>query len=496
MKTSLFYYLHLLLPMLLNASAPITIDGLFDDWALISPMHTDSSGDSSSEDFAEVKISNDNKFLFVCFSFHGEELLLQDVNEMRLFIDTDDDTSTGLMISGMGVDLEWCFGCRKGFYYTQGETDTLSHPDITLRGAPGVTANRFEIALALDSKPMTLDSSHTPATISLRLASSDTTDIVPDVSGGLLYEIDSTPVPPAETIPLERREEDHVRLLTYNTKRDGLFTDRQPYFERILKALSPDIIALQEQGDTPQVASLISSWLQIDPIYADTLSSFGIVISRYPILRQAILTTSNRSMCVLLDTEQALGSNLLLLNSHLACCGNDSSRQMDADELTMIMREWRTNNGPFMLPDNTPIVHLGDFNLVGSSTVLKTLTEGDIQDEDTYGSDFPPDWNKTALLDLISRHTTIRMTYTWRNDLARSSPFKLDYILCTDSNINIGNHFVLNTLAMSEQDLSAYGLNSEDTSIASDHLPRVADIGSIRPVAVNQRENAPIPNSS
>ena len=119
-------------------------------------------------------------------------------------------------------------------------------------------------------------------------------------------------------------------------------------------------------------------------------------------------------------------------------------------------------------------------DIVNSRTDLSSeyvvLTDGDIVDEASYGIDFLPDWDDSPLTDLFSRQTHIRMGYTWRNDNSEYNPGKLDYILYTDSVLEPVKHFVLNTLAMSEEDLSFYNLNSEDTKIASDHLPRVKDI--------------------
>ena len=50
----------------------------------------------------------------------------------------------------------------------------------------------------------------------------------------------------------------------------------------------------------------------------------------------------------------------------------------------------------------------------------------------------------------------------------------LDRIGFADSLLSIGNHFVLNTEAMSPVDLNTYGLEAAD-SLASDHLMHVAD---------------------
>ena len=181
-------------------------------------------------------------------------------------------------------------------------------------------------------------------------------------------------------------------------------------------------------------------------------------------------------MCALLETDDPINPYLLILNSHFSCCNNDDDRQEQVDELVMVLREWILNdNGPFDLPEGTPMFHVGDFNFVGYREQIETVTAGNIQDEGNYGSDFPLDWDGTAITDLFSRQTHKRMAYTWRSDGSSYNPGKLDYILYTDSNLSILNHFVLNTLAMPGSVLNEWGLETEDTNEASDHLPRIVD---------------------
>ena len=40
------------------------------------------------------------------------------------------------------------------------------------------------------------------------------------------------------------------------------------------------------------------------------------------------------------------------------------------------IRILKTGDGAFELPEGTPIIHAGDFNLVGYSSQLRTLTDG------------------------------------------------------------------------------------------------------------------------
>ncbi len=69
------------------SGSPITIDGQFEDWTSVPVAYSDISGDGIDEDFAELKITNDNDFLFLKFSFHNSEQLIQDLNNIRLYID-------------------------------------------------------------------------------------------------------------------------------------------------------------------------------------------------------------------------------------------------------------------------------------------------------------------------------------------------------------------------------------------------------------------------
>jgi hypothetical protein len=200
------------------------------------------------------------------------------------------------------------------------------------------------------------------------------------------------------------------------------------------------------------------------------------VLSKYPIINQANLINSERTMCALLQTDNPINPYLLILNSHFSCCDNDDDRQEQVDELVQVLREWRLNdNGPFDLPEGTPMFHVGDFNFVGYREQIETVTAGDIQDEATYGIDFPLDWDGTEITDLFSRHTHKRMAYTWRSDGSSFNPGKLDYVLYTNSNLSILKHFVLNTLVMPDSVLNEWELEAEDTNEASDHLPRIVD---------------------
>ncbi len=463
----------------LMAGHPITIDGQFQDWENVPVAYSDMEGDGMSADFADIKITYDMEFLFIYFSLHNGEFLMQDWNAFHLYMDTDNNSATGLEFNGIGAELDWTFGQRQGVFYFNGGSSDIWQNDLTLRIGPTITSSEFEIAMARNSDIMTLNGSQEMIEGKIVIAEAPpNSDVVPNESGGIYFSIGEDAVPLAEPISLVRRHEDDIRVLTYNTLWDGILeADRQPKFKRIIQALDPDVIALQEHTDWDQIDDIIQSWFPQETWHASWTYGDLVVLSRFPILNDANLISSERTMCALLDTEDELGKNLLVINSHLSCCANNDGRQQQVDEFASVWRNWITNSdGPFNLDFETPFVHVGDFNFVGYRQQVETLRIGDIADEYEYGDDFPPDWDASNIVDLFSRHTHKRMGYTWRSDGSSFNPGKLDYIFYSDATIDTGKHYILNTLALDDETLAGYGLEWDDTQEASDHLPRVFDI--------------------
>lgn len=77
-------------------------------------------------------------------------------------------------------------------------------------------------------------------------------------------------------------------------------------------------------------------------------------------------------------------------------------------------------------------------------------------------------------INLLPGHTHTNFTSTWRDDESSFAPGRLDFVIYTDSVLNMRG-FVLNTAEMLADELAAYGLQAEDTA-GSDHLPLVADV--------------------
>jgi hypothetical protein len=173
------------------------------------------------------------------------------------------------------------------------------------------------------------------------------------------------------------------------------------------------------------------------------------------------------------------------MNAHYRCCGdtlNDPDRQRQSDAFVNWMRDARTPGGAVTLPAQTPMMVLGDFNLVGGPQPLTTLLDGDIQNNLTYGVDSPPDWDGTANAQAVAYHNSVAGgdTWTWRDDTQPFDPGRLDYITYTDSVLALQKSFVLNTVTMTASDRAAAGLQTydsiyDDAGIIYDHLPVIAD---------------------
>ena len=177
----------------------------------------------------------------------------------------------------------------------------------------------------------------------------------------------------------------------------------------------------------------------------------------------------------MIDLPDKYKQNLLIISAHFKCCDDDETRQMEADAFASFMLDAKTPGGVINLPENTPFVLMGDLNLVGLSQQLKTLVSGDIQDTLTYGSVAPLDWDNTDLTDLISRQTDKRMAYTWRHDEGSYPPGRLDYMIFSNSVMEVEKAFTLQTEVMPLERLELYGLAEFDTRTSSDHFPKVAD---------------------
>jgi endonuclease/exonuclease/phosphatase family metal-dependent hydrolase len=297
---------------------------------------------------------------------------------------------------------------------------------------------------------------------------------------------------------VDRQLPTDLRVVSYNVSNDSVFPDANAVqaakFFRVMTALDPDIVGLQEiYSHTPaDVVSLMNDIIPLGPgaTWHAHKAFDNVIVSRFPLSLQRTNTTpsSPRSLAIALVNlpDGEYETDFYFMTNHFKCCGNvggpeDAERQLQADALVNWMRDARNPGGLVNVVPGTPMAVVGDLNMVASLQPLNTLITGNIVNEATYGADSPPDWDASSLADARPRHNaTGTAEYTWRDDASTYDPGRLDFILYTDSVASVGTKFVLNTVTMSPAERAATGLRTYDVTldnsgITYDHLPLVVD---------------------
>ncbi len=300
-----------------------------------------------------------------------------------------------------------------------------------------------------------------------------------------------------------------VRLLSYNHHGNFISDpDADEEFDRILIALAPDIICFQEFSSSVSATTIANRLNDNLPIggagWQIHLGLLGgtrnVLCSRYPLTLKrtdTIPPSSTRGVTIALaDLPNATYPvDIYLLGVHLKCCGDpggseDASRQKSADAIANWLGDARGVARPsgdnVVLPEGTPMISLGDFNLVGGPQPENTILTGNIQDQDMYGPDVKGDWDVSDLTNLMPADPFTGDTFTWQGNQT-FPPSALDRFFYTDSVVTVANKFILNTNTMTPAALAAAGLAAGDTlpQNTSDHLPILMDVRLVDPCAAD-----------
>lgn len=307
---------------------------------------------------------------------------------------------------------------------------------------------------------------------------------------------------------IQRPGGDSIRVMSYNVNWDSIFPDDDPRnhelrefsrgeaFGRILRAVQPDVICLQEINylrGTQELSQFLGQAAPDQPWqvanerdnviatrFALQEAGYRLVTSLYPLeLRQAA------ALIDLPDSKYG-PTDLYVICAHFKAGGSRSDillRNRQADVIVANLRDLKTPGGELDLPPNTPIVILGDFNIYTTDPALhaRTLLRGDIYNEAAYGEDFDPDWDDTPLADAQPSHNGLGDDfYTWRTESPAFPWGALDRIFYTDSVLELENAFILNTMLLTGPALEQLGLQADDVVLDRpsgyyDHLPLVAD---------------------
>ncbi len=457
---------------------PVLMDGKFEEWTSSLLVHSDRLNDNvfGNIDFGKLWIAHTADFLFFNIEV-GAEINLQEKNDIVLLLDMDNDNATGIQRNGLGVEFSYAFGSRDGKMLDEnGKLHKINHADIGLVTAPTVTSTRFEIALNRN-KTVNLFRSDT---IQVRfIHDGPGGDLLPDMGlPPVTYICTETDGVLPASYSLDRHPDAGIRVVSYNMLRTGLFDpERANTFARIFKALNADIIGMQEmyKASASETLTKLMALAALDDgytWYSDKQGPENIVLSRFPIKHSKEIEGGNGAFLVALPSQYNI--DLLVINVHTPCCGDNKGRQYEIDALMAFIRDLKRGRGPFPFAENTPIIILGDLNLVGYAQQLETLLTGDIVNK-KFGPSFSPDWDGSAFTDLAPTIPSSPFTFTWYSETSSFSPGRLDVMIFSDYVLEPLRSFVSFTPYLSADQLNAYGLKSSDVTTVSDHLPVVCD---------------------
>jgi endonuclease/exonuclease/phosphatase family metal-dependent hydrolase len=309
----------------------------------------------------------------------------------------------------------------------------------------------------------------------------------------------------------EKPSHDSIRVLSYNINWDSIFPVGDPQshdyrtftkpnaFVRVIQAIQPDIVCLQEINpirDPQQLSDILNEAFEDEGdqnwqamIARDNViaTHFDLEVEGYEMgINSVIPNLPQAAALVNLPDEQYGPLDFYVFCAHFKASGTVSDilmRSRQADVIMSHVRDITTPGENLDLPEGTPILILGDFNVYDTDPAehLTTLLTGDLRNEDRFGADFAPDWDGTDLTDALPSQNGLGEDFnTWRDD---QSPFEnniLDRIIYTDSALQVENAFILNTMLLSEEGLALYGLHEEDVVLNAttgyyDHFPLVVD---------------------
>jgi endonuclease/exonuclease/phosphatase family metal-dependent hydrolase len=248
-----------------------------------------------------------------------------------------------------------------------------------------------------------------------------------------------------------------IRVVSWNVQFGALLKDK-PRGVRLLKALDPDVLLLQElDGDDTNE--------QLNSFLEQTLGGTWFTCmsrvhgtERHHQLRSAVCINQRTKFTNNLAPFKALyGASIFnnvpvnFFSLHMRCCGGPTGEAEDQrqEEAKKIRNAIDTST------DQTWIV-AGDWNLVGTTKPLKIVQSNTLAIVDA----FQPDGLLNA---------------TWSDTTSSFTPGRLDWMLYSPKTLEIVRSFVLDTSDLDIKTCVSHGILQEDTAKLSDHLPLVAD---------------------
>lgn len=299
---------------------------------------------------------------------------------------------------------------------------------------------------------------------------------------------------------LSKPSPDAIRVLTWNVYRNSIVTSgneaakdlsRTARFARVLKALQPDVVCLQEvTAGARRSAALVDRILPLGK--GSRWQGHGevdtVIVSRFPIGQKSgghVEAGDRRRGHAIAVIDLPIG-DLYMICAHFQSSDapeDVAMRQRQAQLVVSTIRDARAGRGAVRLPSRTPFIILGDFNAIpGGAAFVDAMASASASSAGPGENGNGLDWDGSSLTDAGPHHNVSRPeVYTWRNDREPFPPGALDRILYSDSVLTSVNQFVLDTTMMSEAELAGSGLRAGDVmrdpeAGIHDHFPLVIDL--------------------
>jgi endonuclease/exonuclease/phosphatase family metal-dependent hydrolase len=460
----------------------ILIDGNFEDWSNNSDLvqtYEDEIGDASVVDIEYLELANDDDYLFMHLKLSAEIDLVDDFNpssRLDLFIDSDNNSNTGYSINGIGAEYLLDFYDRRVISYDEfGFSTTLSFYDIGYAHLPTVTSDEFEFLIERFYNNTQVIGEE------IKLYLRET--VYDDETDVMSYTL-NIQMPDFEKVSMAKPSVEHFRLFTFNTLQDGLLDNNQrDQILRLINAADPDIIHLNEVYDTNPgfVKNLLENFIG-GTWYVHKYNGENMVASRFPFLSIYEIYYGRLGAALIDLPDSQYDKDLLAVNGHLSCCGNDDGRQEQVDALIQFLADAKQPGGLLELEEGTPMLFSGDMNFVGNDDQVNTVIDGNIDNNNLYGPDTKPDWGDGNFADYRPIQVASPKAITWNTRYPDPGDYpvgRLDYVFYGPSALQPRGGFVLDTRDLSDEELSEYGLLQSDAFFASDHLALVTDFSVI-----------------
>jgi endonuclease/exonuclease/phosphatase family metal-dependent hydrolase len=288
---------------------------------------------------------------------------------------------------------------------------------------------------------------------------------------------------------LAKQSRETIRVMTWNIGRDSIFPGtpfaRPEQFARVVRAIQPDIVCLQDVFAGARPAALLfdtilplgsgRTWQHHGIIDNVILSRFDLSLQDAETLELRQRRTPAHAMALARDANRSA----YVICGHFQSGAGVAEREQQGDLVSEHVRALRSSGG---LPRRTPIVILGDLNSNASfpPTFVASLRSGRIRGLAPAPGQ-SPDWDGSELEDALPRHNGRgEDVWTWKKEGSEFPPSSMDRVLYTGSVAVAEHSFVLNTTTMTAEELDASGLQRDDGMFRvserfHDHLPVVVD---------------------